>query len=69
MKAERTLKAELRRVTTAKQAAWREVGGGGPAEDWLYGAEVALRWALGHDVASPSHALAWIDGRRIRGEA
>lgn len=55
MKSERTLKAEIRRVERMKDMAWR--AGDTQTEDWMYGAEAALRWAIGEDVMSPYRAF------------
>lgn len=53
--ADSTLRREFRRVQKAKALAGflheRET------EDWLYGAEVALSWALGEDTMAPAKAF------------
>ena len=55
MKTQGTIERELRRILRAKRLAGflrqREV------EDWLYGAEVALSWALGQDTMAPVRAF------------
>lgn len=56
MKAQATIERELRRVCRAKRAAGES--GNREAEDWLYGAEVALSWALGQDTMAPARAFA-----------
>ena len=55
MKAQSTLERELRRVQQAKTQAYVE--GNQETEDWLYGAETALSWALGKDTQSPARAF------------
>lgn len=51
-----TLERELRRIQAGKIAAWKKSDR--QSEDWLYGAEVALSWALGMDVMAPAKAFA-----------
>jgi len=55
MKAESTIKRELRRVRQQTRVAY-DAGDRG-AEDWLYGADVALSWALGHNTMAPARAF------------
>ncbi len=59
MKTSTTIRRELRRVEKAKRSAAfvrnRE------AEDWLYGAETALSWALGEDTMAPAKAFAALE--------
>jgi hypothetical protein len=53
--ADSTLKRELQRVVKAKNLA--HFIGNSEAEDWLYGAEVALSWALCQDTMAPHKAF------------
>lgn len=56
MKSERAIREELRRVERLSAATRRDVDR--ERQDWMYGAEVALAWARGEDVMSPSKAFA-----------
>ena len=55
MKAVSTTERELQRVRRAKALAY--FLSQTDNEDWLYGAETALAWVLGHDAMAPSKAF------------